>query len=55
MRRHTFAMLRRDTSSAFEFEIQGEKYRVMQSMDQAAYNAVMQYVLATSGHDLTVR
>lgn len=50
-----FRHVAKGLESAFEFEIQGEKYRVMQSMDNAAYQAVLTYVLATSGHDLTVR
>ncbi len=50
-----FRHVSKDQESAFEFEVQGEKYRVMRSMDPAAYDAVMAYVLATSGHDLTQR
>lgn len=41
--------------SAVEFEIQGEKFRIMQSMHPEAYQAVLDYVVATSGHDLSHR
>ncbi len=50
-----FRHVSKGLESAIEFEIQGEKYRIMQSMDPKAYQAVLDYIIATSGHDVSVR
>jgi hypothetical protein len=50
-----FRHVEKGHESAFEFEIQGEKFRIMQSMHPEAYQAVLNYINAISGHDLTHR
>lgn len=38
--------------SVVEFEIQDDKYTIMQSEDPDAYHAVLHYIQQTTGHDL---
>jgi hypothetical protein len=50
---HYFRHVSAGHESAIEFEIQGEKFRIMFSMDREAYAAALNYIKSTTGHDLT--
>jgi mRNA-degrading endonuclease HigB of HigAB toxin-antitoxin module len=49
---HYFRHVSAGDESVVEFEIQGEKFRVMYSVDAIAYREAMDYIKGVTGHDL---
>lgn len=50
---HYFRHVSAGDESVIEFEIQGEKFRVMYSMDASAYHAALDYIRSVTSHELT--
>ena len=49
---HYFRHVSAGDESVVEFEIQGEKFRLMYSIDAEAYRVAMDYIKHVTGHDL---
>lgn len=49
---HYFRHVSAGDESVIEFEIQGEKFRVMYSIDATAYQAALEYIRSVTEHNV---